>query len=96
MKKLMTMLAGFVTVGLLATGCGKSATDEAMSGMKGFKSKMCACKDAACATKVDEDEDKWEESMKSKVGEKPSKSFIEAWEKVKDEYRECRDKVGGE
>jgi hypothetical protein len=96
MKKLIPMFAGILSLGLLAAGCGKSATDEALDGMKGFKDKMCACKDADCATKVDEEQDKWEESMQKKVGEKPSKSFIESWEKVKDEYRACRDKAGGE
>ena len=47
------MVAGFV---FALSGCGKKdGIDGAMSEADGFKDKMCACADKACAEKVQTD-----------------------------------------
>jgi hypothetical protein len=78
-------------VGLTLFGCGsKSTFDEALSGVKTYKDKMCACKDAACADQVDEDYDKFREGMKAKMKDsKPSEDQIKQLEDVESAMGKC-------
>ena len=93
MQKLM-MVGALV----LAIGCGKKdKVDQALSDFEGWKSKMCACKDAACAEKTHEDYKKWEDemekSMKDVDKEKVDKSKLEKFESIEKEMKACRRKL---
>lgn len=93
MRKL-SIIAGLV---LALSGCGKKdKLDGVISELEGWKSKMCACKDAACAEKVHEDYKKWEDKMEKEMGDvdkdKIDKSKIEKIEKLDDERKDCRRK----
>ena len=94
MKKL-TLIASLV----LALGaCGKKdKLDQAISDFEGWKSKMCACKDAACAEKTHEDYKKWEDEMEKTMKDMDEKSMdkskLEKLEKIDDEMKDCRRKL---
>jgi hypothetical protein len=93
MKKL-SLLALSVGLAFGLSACGSS--DDLVGKMKSFKDKMCACKDKACAEAVDKEEDAWEETLEKKYKDKePDQKTMEAFDKVKDEYRACRDKAAG-
>jgi hypothetical protein len=79
-------------------GCGKKdKLDQAISDFEGWKSKMCACKDAACAEKTHEDYKKWEDEMEKSMGDmdkdKIDKSKLEKLEKIEGEMKDCRRKL---
>lgn len=81
----------------VSAGCSGDTIDGLMGEYEGLKKEMCACKDAACADKVDEKRRTWEKGAKEKMGKKePSKSQMEKIEKMEDELRECRRKAKGE
>lgn len=90
---------GMVAVLVLAmAGCGKKdKLDQALSDFEGWKSKMCACKDAACAEKVHEDYKKWEgemeKTMKDVDKDKVDKSKMEKFESIEREMKDCRRKL---
>lgn len=93
MRKL-SIVAGLV---LALAGCGKKdKIDGIISEMEGWKSKMCACKDAECAEKVHEDYKKWEDGMEKEMKEIDpktiDKSKMEKAEKLDDERKDCRRK----
>jgi hypothetical protein len=92
------MLVASVVFGLGA--CGKSAGDEALSKLEGFKNQICACKDKACAEKVSEEMTKWgEEFQKNNKDKEPSKEQMEKAAKITEELGECMTKLmtgGGE
>jgi hypothetical protein len=72
MKKIAFVFIAALAV-LSFTGCKKKdAMKEAMGKMEGFKTAMCACKDKACAEKVDKDMKDYGEKMKGK-GDKDAK-----------------------
>jgi len=82
---------------VLAIGCGKKdKLDQALSDFEGWKSKMCACKDAACAEKTHEDYKKWEDQMEKDMKdidkEKVDKSKMEKFESIEKEMKACRRK----
>ena len=86
----------FVTASLVfgLVACGKSAGDEALSKMEGFKNDICACKDKACAEKVMKDMMEWGEKFeKDNKDKKPSKEQEEKAEKISKEMQECMEKV---
>lgn len=93
MRKL-SIVAGLV---LALAACGKKdKLDQAISDFEGWKSKMCACKDAACAEKTFEDYKKWEDKMEKDMGdmdkEKIDKSKLEKLEAIDKEMKGCRRK----
>lgn len=93
MRKL-SIIVGLV---LALGGCGKKdKLDGVISELEGWKTKMCACTDAACAEKVHEDYKKWEDKMEKEMGDmdkdKIDKSKIEKIEKLDDERKDCRRK----
>ena len=94
----MTKLSMFAVGIALAIGCGgNDPMDKAISGLSDWKSKMCACKDKACADKVHEDYKKWENDVLEPMfkGKKESdmpKDKMEKAEKLDDERKECRRK----
>lgn len=89
------MLVASVVFGLAA--CGKSAGDEAISKMEGFKDQVCACKDMECAKKVQEDMVKWfsdfAEKHKDDKDMKEDKALEEKADKIQDEMKECLKKL---
>ena len=93
MRKL-SIIAGLV---LALAGCGKKdKLDGVISQLESWKSKMCACQDAACAEKTHEDYKKWEDTMEKEMGDidkdKIDKSKMEKIEKLDDERKDCRRK----
>jgi len=94
------MLTGSVLVAAVAlAGCGNKDADELLSQMKGFKDKACACKDAACADKVQEEMLGWAmkmaEKYKDKEPPKGSKSQEEEAKKINEEMQKCMEKAKG-
>jgi hypothetical protein len=69
MNKLTIAFA--TTMALASFGCKKKAdtagSGEAMAKMTEFKDKMCACKDAECAKKVNDDMTKWSQEQNAKT-----------------------------
>ncbi len=94
----MTKLSMFAAGIALAIGCGgNDPMDKAISGLEGWKKKMCECKDKACVDKVHEDYKKWENDVLEPMfkGKKESdmpKDKMEKAEKLDDERKECRNK----
>lgn len=86
-----------IAVGLaLSLGaCKKDKWAQAVSDEKGFRDKMCACKDAKCADDVHKQYKDWEKGMDEKMGkdDKPPDSVIEEAEKVEKEMKDCRRKL---
>jgi|RhiMetdeSRZDD1v2_1073273.scaffolds.fasta_scaffold1611526_2 hypothetical protein len=78
---------------LSLAGCGKA--DEAVKELEGLKKRACECKDADCATKVQEDFTKFIEKHKDTKG---SQSQADKVTKLATEMSECVAKAmtGGE
>lgn len=81
-------------------GCKKKGGDdmkEAMAKMESFQKDMCACKDKACAEKVDTDMKAYGEKMKgkadkdAKISEADQKKMME----VMTEYAKCQQTAMG-
>ena len=81
---------------LFLAGCGGKKGEEFVGKMEGLKKEMCACKDMECSEKVEEKMDKLENEFESKFKSEKDvdKGVMEKLEKINDEYRECRMKVG--
>lgn len=90
MHKLMMALG--LTALLAACGGGKGF-DEILKKGKSFKDATCACKDLACAEKVEADMDAWMEKAVKDFKGKPSKAQDEAWDKLEDEMKGCKVKL---
>ena len=89
MKKLALMFALVVPM----AACGGGAAGEVMKKMKDSKDKVCACKDEACVEAVKKDVEAWVEKNASKLKDfKPSKSQMEALEKIEQEGDKCAEK----
>jgi hypothetical protein len=85
-----------IIAGLLLsfTACKKDKWAQAVSDEKGFRDKMCACKDKACTEDVHKQYKDWEKGMGEKMGkdEKPPDNVMEEAEKVEKEMKDCRKK----
>ena len=81
---------------VFAVGCGNKV-DKAISQMEGFKDKMCACKDAECAEKVNTEKKDWEKSLADKFSKDDFKNLSDDQKKRGDEadkaFRDCRRKL---
>ncbi len=86
MTKLALVFVGLVTLG----ACGKGG--DVVAGLQGFKDKMCACKDAACAKTVDDALVQWRlEAMKA-AGSRDAwekTMALPEYEKASAEYKKC-------
>jgi hypothetical protein len=82
LKKIIT--GGAFAALLSLSGCGKA--DEAIKDLESLKKRACECKDTACATKVQEDFDKFLEKHKDTKG---SQSQAEKVGKLAGEMSEC-------
>lgn len=80
---------------LLALGACGSKADEAISGLKKYRDKMCACSDKDCVETVNKEFRDWRKDMKKEMkGEdKPSESVIKEIMEVQKEFDECRSKA---
>ena|SRR5215813_2836543 len=89
MQKLVFVLGALLLVG----GC-KDKFEKAVSEMEGFKDKLCACKDKACADGVKKEMDEWEKGMAEKFSkdEKPPEKMMEKVDKIESEMRTCAKK----
>lgn len=94
MRKL-SIIAGLVLA--LGAGCGKKdKLDKALADFEGWKAKMCACKDKACADKTHDDYKKWEDEMEKTMKDvdkdKVDKAKLEKFETIEQGMKECRRK----
>lgn len=66
--------------------------DKALADTRGFRDKMCACKDAACTASVHQQYKDWEKQIMTTFDkdEVPPTSVIEQAEKIEKEMRDCR------
>jgi hypothetical protein len=93
--RMMNKLALALILSFSATACG-DAFDDALEQFEGYKKKMCACKDAACADKVKEDWRTWRKGLKSKLGDtKPSEAQDKKGKAIDDAMDACEDKARG-
>ena len=91
---LKTIITGGALAALLSLGaCGKA--DEAVTELEALKKRACECKDADCATKVQEDFTKFIEKHKDTKG---SQSQADKVTKLATDMSECVAKAmtGGE
>jgi hypothetical protein len=94
-------IAFLATASLFAVGAckkkGGGDAGEAVAKMTEFKDQMCACKDKACADKVQEGMTKWSTEMAAKAGDKKEAKTDEATMKKMTEvgqaYGECMTKA---
>jgi hypothetical protein len=81
---------------VFAFGCGNKV-DKLIGEMEGFKDKMCACKDADCADKVNKEKKEWEKSVADKMTEDDIKKLSDDQKKRGDAadeaYKDCRRKL---
>jgi hypothetical protein len=67
---------------------------EAVAKMDQFAGKMCACKDKACADKVQDDLTKWASEMAKKgTGNKPSEDLVKKSSDIMKRYADCMTKL---
>ena len=94
MKKI---LIAVTTIALAAgAGCGGGGADEILGKMRGFKDKVCACKDKACVDNVEKEMMEWAmKNMDKMKNMKPTKAQDEAADKIEDEMDKCKEKIGG-
>ncbi len=88
------IVAGLV---LAFTACKKNKWDKALSDMEGYKDKMCACKDKACADDVHKQYKDWQKGMMAdmKDEKEPPKDVMDKGDKLEHDMKECRKKVAG-
>jgi hypothetical protein len=74
---------------------GQAEMAEALAAFQGFSKKMCACKDKACADKVNEEMAKWgtEMAKKATATSKPDPEMAKKMADVATKYTECMTKV---
>ena len=94
MKKILIAVASMALVA--GTGCGGGGADEILGKMKGFKDKVCACKDKACVEGVEKEMMEWAmKNMDKMKNMKPTKAQDEAADKIEDEMDKCKEKLSG-
>ncbi len=74
-------------LGLGACGGGSELEKK----MKKSRDDMCACKDQACADKVQADYKAW--TTEARKGDKPDEATLKALDKLDGEYKACRRKL---
>jgi hypothetical protein len=67
--------------------------EAAIVQLDGFKTRMCACKDKACADGVQADYAQWQRNLRAKLVEKPNKLQQVRGEGLEKEMTECRTKA---
>ena len=91
------MKAFLSSVGFMfLVACGGGGVDGVIKEYEGFKDKMCACKDKACAEKVEADAMAYLMKAAEKFKDsKPSKEQDEKFDKIQDAMEECSKKLEG-
>ena len=86
----------FVAIAVLTAlaGCPKTrrrSADAAMAKMRDLKDMMCACKDKACADKVQDELNRWSSEMASRSDrpERPDEKLMKEMQEVGTQYGEC-------
>lgn len=88
-----------IVLGLsLVAACGGGKVDEVKSKLEAFKTKMCACTDAACADKVHDEYKQWEKELEKSLSDEDEKKLEadKSIEALVDARRECRRKAKGD
>ncbi len=92
MKKILFAVASMA----LVAGCGGGGADEMLGKMRGFKDKVCACKDKACVENVEKEMMEWAMKNMDKMKDiKPTKAQDEQADKIQDEMEKCKEKHEG-
>jgi len=96
MNKLM--ISFLAATSLFAFGCKKKGgASDSIAKMEGFSKDMCACKDKACADKVNEEMTKWGTEMAKNAGaakeEKPDPDMAKKSADIMTKYTECMTKL---
>ncbi len=70
------------------------AIDDAVDKFRGFRDRMCACKDTACSTKVSDDMNRWTEGVARTMKDaKPSDTQMKAMTTLSEELAACMSKI---
>src|SRR4051794_31791117 len=92
-------IAFMAAAALTSVGCKKKGgAGEAMAKMSEFKDQMCACKDKACADKVQDSMNKWSAENAKSAGDskdKPDEKTMKEMQDVGTKYGECMAKAMG-
>jgi hypothetical protein len=92
MKKIS--IAFLAAVSIATFGCKKKGGADVVAKMNEFKERMCACKDKACAEKVNDDLMKW--STEQSKGDKEAKGTDEDNKKIisiSEDMSKCQQKL---
>lgn len=75
-------------------GCSSSSSDPELAGMADFKARMCACRDRACADRVDREYQAWGETVtrptKRTTSESDARGRGEKVDALEAELRACK------
>jgi hypothetical protein len=93
-----SILSAFAVLGVLATAPGcKSQGDKIIDNMKGFRDRMCACKDKQCGEQVSKDEHDYKQSVmkdtKPEEIEKLGDQLKRDGKEIIEAERACEDKL---
>ena len=92
MKKILIAVASMAL--MTGSGCGGGGADEILGKMRGFKDKVCACKDKACVEGVEKEMMEWAmKNMDKMKNMKPTKAQDEAANKIEDEMDKCKERL---
>ena len=89
MKKMIT--GGALAMVLALAGCGTKEADAMLKDLRGFKDKVCACKDLACAQKTSEEMLTW--MSKQDQNTQGSESQKKEAEAIGKEIQSCMEKL---
>ncbi len=94
MRNLMIAAGLMLGLGGLTACGGKDKFDEVLGELESFKTRMCECKDKACADKVQEDWRAYRKTMKEKLGKdtKPTEAQDKKGRALDEDMRVCRKK----
>jgi hypothetical protein len=95
--KSMLFAFSFLLATVPACGGSKESYNDLLVGMNKFKDAMCACTDAACAKKTQDDFGAWAVAHQSTIeSAKPSDRQQAEMKPLEDEYKACQARAKGE
>lgn len=88
------MVRTMVLLGVLVVACKQHDTTNMLESLDSFSQAMCACKDKACADKVNADMTRWSQEMvRSRERQNPDPDVAKESANIMTKYVECMTKL---